>query len=145
MSTRCLPLGPEYRWHHGPLVLWLEDPTLPSSLSWKLKMYFPAILWSVSASWLGIAAWLWNARRDCTEGFRKIISYYYIFMPVVISSVVFSMATYLDPALDAKFYSTAFALGLILGSLGKDLATHPSRFKKEGKAVRPFLLKTLSS
>lgn len=75
------------------------------------------IVWCVSASWLGIAGWLWSSRENSDEGFFEIFVYYGIFMALMVSSAVFAIAYNLDPFFNIRFYSSSFALSLALSFL----------------------------
>jgi len=81
----------------------------------KIKSHFHEICWCIGSAWLGIAVWLWNSRDHNDEGFLKIVCYYYIFMAIVISSVIFAISYHFDPNFKIGFYSTSFSLGLVLG------------------------------
>lgn len=72
------------------------------------------IIWCVSATWLGIAEWLWSSRDHATEGFLEIFFYYGVFMAALISSSAFAIAYNLDPFFNIRFYSSSFALSLVL-------------------------------
>ncbi len=100
-----------------PLLMISKWTETPSGLLVYAGKFRDHIFWCLSGSWLGIAAWLWNARDESTENFLKIISYYYFFMPVVISSTVFTLCYALDPDFNIRFYSASFSLSLILGFL----------------------------
>lgn len=87
----------------------------PSILLLHIFTYKGHIVWCVASAWLGLAAWLWATREDASEDIWKIISWYYLFMPLVISSSVFALCYFWDPDFQGKFYSASFALGLVLG------------------------------
>ena len=99
-----------------PALMWKWADT-PSGVLLYTSRFRDHLFWCLSATWLGIAAWLWNSKDESTEGFLKIISYYYIFMPVMISATVFTLCYALDPDFNIRFYSTSFSLSLILGFL----------------------------
>lgn len=99
------------------LSVWIDSPTVFLAY---VKSFQEHVVWCVSATWLGISAWLWSTRTETSEGFWKIVSYYYLFMAVVISSTVFALGYHFDPAFKIKFYSSTFSLGLFFGfSVGK--------------------------
>lgn len=79
-----------------------------------LAAYKGPIVWCVSAAWLGIAGWLWSSRDHAAEGFLEILFYYGVFMTALISSSVFALSYNLDPFFSIRFYSSAFALSLVL-------------------------------
>ena len=99
-----------------PALMWKWSDT-PSGILLYASRFQDHLFWCLSGTWLGIAAWLWNTRDESAEGFLKIISYYYLFMPVVISSTVFTLCYALDPDFSIRFYTTSFPLSLILGFL----------------------------
>lgn len=76
------------------------------------------IVWCVSAAWLGIAGWLWSSRDHTTEGFLEIFFYYGVFMAALISSSAFALSYNLDPFFNIRFYSSSFALSLVLSLAG---------------------------
>lgn len=93
---------------------WVDSPSVFLTY---LKTFQSHLLWCVSSTWLGVAAWLWSSRDHATEGFLEIIFYYGIFMTVLVSSAVFTFSYNFDPFFNIRFYSSSFALGLALSLL----------------------------
>ena len=99
----------------APLLIVSRWLTLPSNFPVYFGMLEDQLLWCLSATWVGIAAWLGSTRDSSVEGFWRIFFYYYVFFAVAISAAVFTLCFIWDPLFKIEFHAASLSLGLLLG------------------------------
>lgn len=109
---------------------WVE---VPSVFLVYVKTFLNHLAWCVSATWLGVAAWLWSSRDHAAEGFLEIICYYGIFMTLLVSSAVFTFSYNFDPFFHIRFYASSFPLSLALSLLAGKFWSIVQQFPRKSR------------